>query len=142
MREEARPPSAAHRKAEEKLRQFALAYPEAVEEFPWGERAVKVRKKVFLFMTANDTGLHLSTKLPESAPFALSHPFASPTGYGLGKSGWVSARFEPKERPPVDLLYEWIDESYRAIAPKTLVKQLDQAADATGTGGAVGRGPR
>src|SRR5205823_11072805 len=91
MREEAGPPSAAHRKAEEKLRQFALAYPEAVEEFPWGERAVKVRKKVFLFMTANDTGLHLSTKLPESAPFALSHPFALPTGYGLGKSGWVSA---------------------------------------------------
>jgi predicted DNA-binding protein (MmcQ/YjbR family) len=133
MREEAGPPSAAHRKAEEKLRQFALAYPEAVEEFPWGERAIKVRKKVFLFMTANDTGLHLSMKLPESAPFAL----ASPTGYGLGKSGWVSARFEPKERPPVDLLYEWIDESYRAIAPKTLVKQLDQTAGATGAAGAA-----
>jgi predicted DNA-binding protein (MmcQ/YjbR family) len=140
MREEAGPPSATHRKAEENLRQFALGYPEAVEEFPWGERAVKVRKKVFLFMTANDTGLHLSTKLPESAPFALSHPFASPTGYGLGKSGWVSARFEPTERPPVDLLCEWIDESYRAIAPKTLVKQLDQMAGATGAGGgAAGR---
>ena len=26
---------------------------------------------------------------------------------------------------PVDLIEEWIDESYRAVAPKTLVKQLD-----------------
>jgi len=124
MREDRGPATAAHRKAEEALRQFALGYPETVEEFPWGERVVKVRKKVFVFMTADSTGLHVTTKLPDSAPFALSHPFATPTGYGLGKSGWVSAAFAPKERPPVDLLCEWIDESYRAIAPKTLVKQL------------------
>jgi predicted DNA-binding protein (MmcQ/YjbR family) len=126
MREDPGPPSAAHRKAEEQLREFALGYPEAVEEFPWGERAIKVRKKVFVFMVANGTGLHLSTKLPDSAAFALSHPFATPTGYGLGKSGWVSAAFTPGQRPPVDLLCDWIDESYRAIAPKTLVKQLPE----------------
>ena len=124
MAEDPGPPSAAHRKAEDALRAFALGFPEAIEEFPWGERAIKVRKKVFLFMTANGNGLHLSTKLPESAPFALSHPFASPTGYGLGKAGWVSARFERGEKAPVDLLYEWIDESYRAIAPKKLAARV------------------
>jgi len=126
VREDRGPASAAHRKAEERLRAFALDYPEAIEEFPWGERAIKVRKKVFAFMLADGSGLYLTTKLPESAPFALAHPFAKPSGYGLGKSGWVSAFFEPGQRAPVDLLCEWIDESYRAIAPKTLVKQLDE----------------
>jgi predicted DNA-binding protein (MmcQ/YjbR family) len=124
MREDAGPASAAHRKVEEQLRQVALGYPEAVEEFPWGERVIKVRKKIFLFVGADGDGLRLSLKLPDSASFALSHPFATPTGYGLGKSGWVSAHFDKGERPPVDVLCDWIDESYRAIAPKTLVKEL------------------
>jgi predicted DNA-binding protein (MmcQ/YjbR family) len=122
--DDAGPPTAAHAKAEEKLRQFALAYPEATEEFPWGERAIKVRGKTFLFMRADGTGLGLSTKLPESREFALTLAFAAPTGYGLGKSGWVSASFERGTRPPLALLCEWIDESYRAIAPKRLLKQL------------------
>ena len=124
MSEDAGPPSAAHARAEEKLRQFALAYPEAVEEFPWGERAIKVRKKVFVFVEADGGGLRLSLKLPDSAGFALSQPFVTPTGYGLGKAGWITARFDKGERAPVDVLCDWIDESYRAIAPKTLVKQL------------------
>ena len=51
-------------------------------------------------------------------------PFTKPTGYGLGKSGWVSASF-PDGQIPVDMLKEWIDESYRAQAPKKLIAQLD-----------------
>ncbi|MET0554157.1 MAG: MmcQ/YjbR family DNA-binding protein, partial [Vicinamibacteria bacterium] len=50
--------------------------------------------------------------------------------YGLGKAGWVSARFGPKDRPPVDVLCKWIDESYRAVAPVKLVKELDGQGDA------------
>ena len=45
----------------------------------------------------------------------------APTGYGLGKSGWVSVQFAPREKPPMDLMRAWIDESYRAVAPKKLV---------------------
>lgn len=55
---------------------------------------------------------------------ALDLPFAEPTGYGLGKSGGVSARFAKVSEVPLDLLKAWIDESYRAIAPKKLVKML------------------
>jgi predicted DNA-binding protein (MmcQ/YjbR family) len=120
------PPTAAHAKAEAKLREFALAYPEATEEFPWGERAIKVGGKTFLFMRADGNGLGLSTKLPESRDFALTHEFAAPTGYGLGKAGWVSASFARGTRPPTALLCEWIDESYRAIAPQRLVKLLPE----------------
>src|SRR5436309_10085719 len=87
--------------AEKALRKCALGYPEAYEEFPWGERAIKVRKKVFLFMGAGERGLSLSTKLPESGPAALMMPFAEPTHYGLGKSGWVTAHFTPAQKPPI-----------------------------------------
>jgi predicted DNA-binding protein (MmcQ/YjbR family) len=102
------------------LRDHALSKPEATEHFPWGERAIKVKGKVFLFMHSDAGSLSLSTKLPESAAVALLLPFANPTGYGLGKAGWVSAEFSPTDRPPVDMLCSWIDESYQAVAPAKL----------------------
>ena len=58
-------------------------------------------------------------------------PFASPTAYGLGKSGWVTAQFERGAKPPMDVLKAWIEESYRAVAPKKLVAELDGAGSAT-----------
>lgn len=117
--------AASARQLEAKLRAIALGYPEAHEDFPWGERVVKVRGKIFVFMgIPDDGGLSLTTKLPHSRDLALALPFAKPTGYGLGKSGWVSARFAVTELPPVELLAEWIDESYRAVAPVTLVRRL------------------
>jgi len=106
------------------LRAFALSYPDAHEDFPWGERVIKVKSKVFVFMGVSDGGLGVSVKLPVSATLALGLPFATPTRYGLGKSGWVTARFAPKERVPLDVLRQWIDESYRAVAPKKLVAGL------------------
>ena len=106
--------------AEKALRTHAMTKPEATEHFPWGERAIKVKGKVFLFMYADGDRLSLSTKLPQSHSVALLLPFAQPTGYGLGKAGWVSAGFEPKDKVPVEMLCAWIDESYRAIAPKKL----------------------
>jgi hypothetical protein len=38
----------------------------------------------------------------------------------------VSAQLKKGQTIPVDLFEDWIDESYRAIAPKTLVRALDQ----------------
>jgi predicted DNA-binding protein (MmcQ/YjbR family) len=110
------------------LRAYALSLPGAVEEFPWGDRVMKVNKKVFVFMGRDeDGGFGMSTKLPRSVAIALTLPFAEPTGYGLGKSGWVTASFGAKESPPVDMMKAWIEESYRAIAPKKLVAALDAA---------------
>jgi predicted DNA-binding protein (MmcQ/YjbR family) len=106
------------------LREHALSFPEAYEEFPWGERAVKVKGKVFLFMRCGSDELSLSVKLPASSSLALVLDFTAPTGYGLGKSGWVTARFAPGAEVPVDLLKEWVEESYRAVAPKRLAARL------------------
>ena len=114
-------------KLELALRDFGLAYPEATEDFPWEHRALKVRNKAFVFLGTNDKGLFVSVKLPESHLMAVDLPFAGPTGYGLGKHGWVSAQFGKGDAVPVGLIEDWIDESYRAVAPKTLVKQLPEA---------------
>jgi predicted DNA-binding protein (MmcQ/YjbR family) len=111
-------------RAEAALRAHALALPGAVEEFPWGDRVVKVNKKVFVFLGTHEGGLALSVKLPETAAIALTLPFASPTRYGLGKSGWVTALFAENEKPPIDMLRAWIEESYRAIAPARLIASL------------------
>ena len=102
------------------LREFALGYPEAWEDFPWGERVFKVRKKIFLFMGLAPEGLGLSVKLPHSHAAAMMLTWTEPTGYGLGRAGWVSARIKPGQQVPVDFLMEWVDESYRAVAPKGL----------------------
>ena len=39
------------KEAEDRLRELALAFPEAYEEFPWGHRAMKVKGKVFVFIS-------------------------------------------------------------------------------------------
>ncbi len=111
------------------LRKKALGYPEAHEDFPWGESAFKVKKKVFLFMRDDASSLSLSVKLPLSQGAALLLPFAEPTGYGLGKASWVTARFEKGTRPPLWLLEAWLAESYRAVAPRKLSALCTAAQD-------------
>jgi predicted DNA-binding protein (MmcQ/YjbR family) len=108
------------------LRDFAMEYPEAHEDHPWGHLAIKVKGKAFLFLGGEKSSkeLSLTVKLPQSRDMAADLPFAEPSGYGLGKSGWVTARFTKVGEVPVELLQKWIDESYRAVAPKRLVKTL------------------
>jgi len=115
---------------EEELRSLAMAYPGASEDHPWGECAFKVRKKVFLFVSLTEKGLGTSVKLPSGAEEALLLPFSEPTGYGLGKHGWVSARFPLGSQPPMFILARWIEESYRSVAPKKLVLELDRSGAA------------
>jgi predicted DNA-binding protein (MmcQ/YjbR family) len=119
------------------LRDVGLSFPEATEEFPWDHRALKVRGKVFVFMGTGKEGgadhdnFFISCKLPASAPLALTLPGVEPTGYGLGKAGWVSAQYPPG-KDPVDMLLDWIRESYCAVAPKQLAAQVGSGAPAKG----------
>jgi predicted DNA-binding protein (MmcQ/YjbR family) len=105
------------------LRTLALTYPEAHEDFPWGERVVKVRGRIFCFLWGNESDTGFTVKLPVSRDFALAIG-AEPTGYGLGRSGWVTLKLQDEDLPDRDLLAGWLDESYRAVAPKALVKLL------------------
>jgi predicted DNA-binding protein (MmcQ/YjbR family) len=121
---------------EDDLREVMLAYPGAVEDHPWEHTVAKVNGKIFVFLGAEDDSFGITVKLPLSAKTALKNKWAKPCGYGLGKHGWVSCVFKPDKgsgadahfsagaMPPMGLLKAWIDESYRAMAPKKLVAQL------------------
>jgi predicted DNA-binding protein (MmcQ/YjbR family) len=116
------------RRVSRSLREFALAFPGATEDFPWGDRVAKVKGKIFVSLGLDPvpgSAMTLTLKLPVSHEAALDLPFTAPTGYGLGKAGWVTATFGPADRPPMDILKGWIVESYRAVAPKKLVADLD-----------------
>jgi len=107
------------------IHKAALALPGAWEDHPWDEVVAKVGKKVFVFLGRPESDpLSLTVKLTDSHDHALSIPDAVPAGYGLGKSGWVMVPITPVEQ---DLLEEWIEESYRNVAPKKLVAELDRA---------------
>jgi predicted DNA-binding protein (MmcQ/YjbR family) len=111
-------------RAREKLLRFALSLPEAYEDHPWDETVAKVRRKVFVFF--GGTPKLMTVKLVESHAHALSIEGALPTGYGLGKSGWVNVPVDASGLSH-ELLCEWIEESYRIVAPKRLVATLDTA---------------
>lgn len=104
------------------LRKAALAYPQTVEDFPWGHSAFKVAgKKVFLFLSGNEEGgFSCAMKLPFRNEEALKLKGAHPTEYGLGRAGWVTFRFSAKAKAPMAKLVDWLDESWRAVAPKKL----------------------
>jgi len=108
------------------LRAFGLGYPGTHTKSPWpGHKDLAVKDKTFAYLSVEGEPLKISCKLPRSSEMALMFPFATPTPYGLGKAGWVTAQFAAGDQPPVELLQAWIDESYRAQASKKLVAALD-----------------
>ncbi|HEY1553636.1 MAG TPA: MmcQ/YjbR family DNA-binding protein [Kofleriaceae bacterium] len=111
------------------LRAFGLAYPGAHTKSPWpGHLDLAVNDKTFAYLPPDGEPFSIAVKLPKSCDLALMLPNTQPTPYGLGKSGWVSAVFPDGKLPPTSVLKAWIDESYRAQAPKKFVKQLDGGA--------------
>jgi len=74
----------------QRLREFALGLPGAHEDFPWGERVIKVGRKVFLFLGSDESSdPGVGTKLVASQPLAVAQPGVKAMGYGLGRPGWV-----------------------------------------------------
>jgi predicted DNA-binding protein (MmcQ/YjbR family) len=70
-------------------------------------------------------------KLPRSVLFARAQTFVRPMGYGMDRSGWVSAHFGARESVPLDLLLGWVDESYESVAATALPKRPARAKAAT-----------
>ncbi|MEV1167281.1 MmcQ/YjbR family DNA-binding protein [Nonomuraea sp. NPDC049784] len=114
----------------EELRAYALGLPETHEDHPWGETVIKANKKVFLFLGIEEQTEKWDPKfsvklLSETRGHALTVEGAEPTSHGLGKAGWVTVPFL-SDLPETDVLLDWVEESYRAIAPKRAVKALDE----------------
>ena len=113
---------------------FALGLPGAYEAHPWDEVVAKVNKKVFVFFGHPDSpnGPGMTVKLRESHEEALSVPGAAPTGYGLGRSGWVTIPFG-EGLPPLGVLRDWVEDSYHLVAPRHLVAELERRRTPTVT---------
>ena len=108
------------------LAEFALGFPEAWADEPWGDAVVKVGRKIFVFISGPaSTDPMITVKLPESREHALSLPGSAPTGYGLGKHGWVTIPVDRMHDEDEEVLLDFVEESYRAVATKTSIKRLD-----------------
>jgi predicted DNA-binding protein (MmcQ/YjbR family) len=109
------------------LLSFSLTLPGAFEDHPWGEAVAKVNGKIFVFFGAGEgtSTVAIAVKLDDSLEQALAVPGAAPTGYGLGRAGWVTVPLL-RTTPPLDVLKDWVEESYRRVAPKRLVRELDE----------------
>jgi predicted DNA-binding protein (MmcQ/YjbR family) len=116
--------------AEAELIAYAATFPGAWEDHPWDHTVMKVGKKVFVFFggAASPPGeLSLTVKLPVSYEMALTLPYVSPAGHGLWKGGWAALRQRDGDAIDLATIRGWIHQSYRAVAPKKLVKQLEAA---------------
>jgi predicted DNA-binding protein (MmcQ/YjbR family) len=126
-------PAAALLKA---IRAFALALPGTQPKSPWpGHDDVAVNDKTFLYLGVHDDQVSVGVKLRLSGAEVLRLPSAKPMAYGLGKSGWVSIVFDPSAGAPLDTIRRWVMESYRAQAPKRLLKELEAAQPWVAAGG-------
>lgn len=103
------------------LRAFGLTYPGVEIKSPWpGHADLAVNGKTFAYLSVEGQPFSISVKLRYTGEEARKLRFATPTGYGLGKSGWVTFAPAPSEMPSIRQLKSWLDESYRAQAPKKL----------------------
>ena len=122
-------PKRASDAAAKELRAFGLTFPGAHTKSPWpGHLDLAVNDKTFAYLSVDGEPFSIGCKLPVSSSLALMFPFAQPTPYGLGKSGWVTAQL-PTGEIPVELFKGWLIESYRAQAPKKLLRELDGVAN-------------
>jgi predicted DNA-binding protein (MmcQ/YjbR family) len=107
----------------ERLRRAALALPETTEGTSCVNRAFKIRgKKTFLYLGEKQGQIYMMLRLSPSlaAAAALDDPRVS-----VGKLGWLTLRFDPDDPFDSAQLSAWITESFRTLAPKTLVRLLD-----------------
>jgi predicted DNA-binding protein (MmcQ/YjbR family) len=116
----------ADRRTHRALLRFALGLPGAYEDHPWEETVAKVDAKVFVFFGSEASPIWpgITVKLVESHQAALGLPGAEPTGYGLGKAGWVNIPLR-RTSPPLPVLQDWVEESYRIVAKRARVAELD-----------------
>ena len=104
----------------ERIRDIALALPEAYAELTWGEVTLRVRKKIFVFPGRGST-LTVKADREELEPLLGDARFR-PAPY-LARGGWVQMDLAIA---PIDWdeIRELVLTSYCLIAPKTLSRQV------------------
>ena len=112
----------------ERLQALSLSLPEVerVDIEAWGgEPTFRVRGKNFVFANTEGTAITVKLSKEEAAAVLATVDGAFPTGYGLGKHGWISVDL-PKRLTDAgwEELEEWVLTSYTIVAPKTLALKV------------------
>lgn len=84
-----------------------------------------MRGKNFVFTDQAATGSSVKLSKEEAAAVVATDDTAEPTGYGLGRHGWVSIKID--SRATADRwrqVEEWVRTSYTLVAPKSLAKKV------------------
>jgi hypothetical protein len=82
---------------------------------------------VFAFLGRAEPGddYGIALMLPESSEQTLSLGCCeADRGMGSAARNWVTIEVAAEDCPPLEVGLDWIEESYRTIAPKTLVRGL------------------
>lgn len=97
---------------------------ERVDIEAWGgEPTFRVRGKNFVFTDQAMSGLSVKLPKEEAAAVVATDPLAQPTGYGLGRHGWVSVDVGgDADESRWQQVEEWVRTSYTLVAPKKLAK--------------------
>lgn len=107
-----------------RLERIGARLPEAerVDIEAWGgEPSFRVRGKNFIFTDVAARGLSVKLPKEEAAGAVATDPGASPTGYGLGRHGWVSVEVGDRaDETRWQQVEEWVRTSYTLVAPKSL----------------------
>lgn len=109
---------------------MCLALPEAEERETWGHPTFRVRDKMFATIGAGeaDDGRPRVTMSMKAAPgeqeilLAVGHPFFYPRY--VGSKGWIGVEIDGDT--DWTEIAELVEESFRVIAPNTLVARLPE----------------
>jgi predicted DNA-binding protein (MmcQ/YjbR family) len=112
----------------DRLQEIAARLPETerVDIEAWdGEPTFRVNGKTFIFSAPDASGISVKLPKEEAAAVVATDADAEPTGYGLGRHGWISvsipARTSATRWREIE---EWIRTSYTLIAPKKLARRV------------------
>jgi predicted DNA-binding protein (MmcQ/YjbR family) len=112
----------------DRLQEIAARLPETqrLDIEAWdGEPTFRVNGKTFIFSAPDASGISVKLPKEEAAAVVATDADAEPTGYGLGRHGWISvsipARTSATRWREIE---EWIRTSYTLIAPKKLARRV------------------
>ena len=111
----------------QRARKICLTFPETSEKLAWGHPTFRVRDKIFATIGVNedDNVVTMTTKPPpgeQEALLAEGTPFFFPKYVGV--RGWIG--FVVDSKTDWKHVAELVEDSYREIAPKRVVAQLDE----------------
>jgi predicted DNA-binding protein (MmcQ/YjbR family) len=108
----------------ERVEEIVARLPEAqrVDIESWGgEPTFRVNRKNFVFANPEATSISVKLLPEEAAAVVATDALVEPTGYGLGRHGWVSVKIPSRTTTSRwKDIEEWIRTSYTLVAPKRL----------------------